>query len=532
VGEPACAGRQCADAAACPLFLQVALGGSLAPAGRRGSGERRHPVAMAGLAFMLAAVVALGVVAVVVVEDEAGPVALADKGGAAVHSLHFINSLHPEEAARAVEKDGIGDKNNPAALAASASSIVGTTRDEQLASARLAAQNRLARAQVPKRVQAENREELKLKQELDASVQAKEKNALAMSPNSMKSILAEAAEANKAKNLKVKVTNVNANSDDTSEEAALRKQLDDDARVRQANMLKKSDPALDQVRGRHESMTVAASHLARKVGKQLSESALEAELRNQLNSKVKNEESSMFKTAVNRWLGKNHAASHTAGARGRSIHRLHKKAAKASSAKNSLVMAEKLMKRELGMAQHPAQDTTLNHSPLAKASSAKGKQRGLAQLENAMLKSTLNKARQDGPKLRQKHEMMHKLRTAAKAKKLKDAVPKPSYQTAMHKFAARLMHKEDSARHRYLRHPDQAGVVDKKALEEAIKKKVASKLSRGSKKLQAERAQLMQQFNNGNSLFAKAERKELKQLQGQTKPHELAAPDVKDAWHL
>ena len=48
-----------------------------------------------------------------------------------------------------------------------------------------------------------------LKQELDASVQAKEKNALAMSPNSMKSILAEAAEANKAKRTRVKF-----NSDD------------------------------------------------------------------------------------------------------------------------------------------------------------------------------------------------------------------------------------------------------------------------------------------------------------------------------
>ena len=70
---------------------------------------------MASLAFMLAAVAVLGVVAVVVV-DEGAPVALQDK--TAVHSLHFINSLHPEEAARAVAKDGIGDKNSPAVRSA------------------------------------------------------------------------------------------------------------------------------------------------------------------------------------------------------------------------------------------------------------------------------------------------------------------------------------------------------------------------------------------------------------------------------
>ena len=499
-----------------------ALGGP--PGGRRGSGEQRHPVAMASLAFMLAAVAVLGVVAVVVV-DEGAPVALQDK--TAVHSLHFINSLHPEEAARAVEKDGIGDKNSPATLASSASSLVGTNHEEQLASAKLAAQDRIDHSQLPKRVQARSREELKLKQELDASVKAKEKNAFAMSPRSMKSILArEVAEADKAKNLKVKVTNVNSNSDDTSEEAALRKQLDDDARARQAKMLSKADPALsgdDDARVRQ----------AQKVGKKLSESALEAELRNQLNSRVKNEESSMFKTAVNHWLGK-HAASHKAGSRGRSIQRLHNKSVKGSSSKNSLVMAEKLMKQELGMATHPAQDTTLSHSSLAKTRkmSKEDKQRGLAQLEKAMMKSTLNKARKDEPKLRVRHEMMRKLRKAATEKKLADKVSKPSYRVAMTKFATRLMHKEDSARHRYLRHPGQIGVVDKETLEEAIKKKVASRLGRGSKKLEAERAQLMQQFNGGHSLFAKAELKELQGLQAQAKPHQLLAPHVKDSWHL
>ena len=65
---------------------------------------------------MLAAVEVLGVVAVVVVVDEGGPVALEDK--TVVRRLHFVNSLHPEEAARAVAKDGIGDKNSPAVRSA------------------------------------------------------------------------------------------------------------------------------------------------------------------------------------------------------------------------------------------------------------------------------------------------------------------------------------------------------------------------------------------------------------------------------
>jgi len=488
---------------------------------------------MASLAFMLAAVAVLGVVAFTVVDENAS-VELSEKDGAAVHSLHFINSLHPEEAAKTVEKDGIKDENSPSALAASANSIVGNTRDEQLASAKLAAQNRLDQAKLPKSVQAESREELKLKQELDDSVAAKEKHVVSLSSKNMKNVLAEAAEADRAKHFKVKVTNVNSQSDDTSEEAALRKQLDDDARKRQAKMLSKYEPDLKNVRGRHERMTVAANHLAQQVGKKLSESALEAELRNQLNSKVKNEESTMFKSAVNHWLGKNSGSAHADGARGRSIHRLHQKAAKKPSA-NSLVMAEKLMKRELGMSTHPAKDTTLSHSSLGKASktAAKTKQRGLAQLENAMLQSTLSQARKDGPKLREKHDMMHKLRAAAQAKQqTKKKQASPSYQNVMHKFATRLLHKEDSARHRYLDHAAQPGVVDKKVLEDAIKKKVASKLSMGSKRLQAERAQLMQQFHGGNSLFAKAERRELKELQVKAAPKQLRAPHVKDSWHL
>ena len=108
---------------------------------------------------------------------------------------------------------------------------------------------------------------------------------------------------------KVKVVNAQSNSaSDMSEERALRKQLDADARQRQANLLKKADPDLRNVRGRHERMSVAASHLA---GKKMSESALEADLRKQLNSKVKTEEHSMFKTAVKHWLTRINEASFT-----------------------------------------------------------------------------------------------------------------------------------------------------------------------------------------------------------------------------
>lgn len=463
------------------MMCQVASGGSYgAPLDRRGGVEtgRRHPVAMASFAFMLAAVAALGVVSVAVV-DEGGAVELSQTGGAAVNSLHFINSLHPEEAAHAVTHDGAGSADSPSSLAASTDSIVGSTHDEQLASAKLAAQNRLDSASLPKSVQAESREELKLKQELDASVQSKENDALSLSSRNMKSILAEAAEANRAKLLKVKVTSADADSDDTSEEAALRKQLDTDARKRQANMLNKSEPDLRDVKGSHERMSVAATHLARKAGKQLSESDLEAELRNQLNSKVKNEESSMFKSAVNHWLGKNaksaHSA-HTAGSRGRSMHRLHQKAAAAhpATATNSLVLAEKMMKHELTISKHPGQDTTLSHSPLSKVrkQTGKSKQHGLQQLENAMIQSTLKKSRTDEPKMHKSHEMMHKLRTAAQDKQQSVKSSQPSYKVAMKKFATRLMHKEDSARHRYLNKGLKAGIVNKKALEAAIKRKV------------------------------------------------------------
>ena len=53
---------------------------------------------------------------------------------------------------------------------------------------------------------------------------------------------------------------------------------------------------------------------------------------------------------------------------------------------------------------------------------------------------------------------------------------------------------------------------------------VAMKLSLGSKKLAQERAALVNQFNSGHSLFAKAERKELKELSGRSSPRQLSAP--------
>ena len=62
---------------------------------------------------------------------------------------------------------------------------------------------------------------------------------------------------------------------------------------------------------------------------------------------------------------------------------------------------------------------------------------------------------------------------------------------------------------------------------------VAMKLSLGSKKLAQERAALVNQFNSGHSLFAKAERKELKELSGRSSPRQLLAPaSLKDSWHL
>lgn len=246
----------------------------------------------------------------------------------------------------------------------------------------------------------------------------------------------------------------------------------------------------------------------------------------------------MFKTAVNHWLGKNAKTSGHAGTRGRSAHRGHAVAAAASagsSESKSLVMAETMMKHELNLSKQPARDTTLSHSSLrtAQKQSAARKQHGLGQLEQAMLKSSMSQARKDGPAIHKQHEMMHKLKEAAREKRHREAASKPSYKTAMNKFTARLMHKEVSARHRFLKPANQQGTVDKRALESAIKKRVAMKLSLGSKKLAQERAALVNQFNSGHSLFAKAERKELKELSGRSSPRQLSAPaSLKDSWHL
>ena len=76
--------------------------------------------------------------------------------GEAVHSLHFMSSLHPDEASKAVAYSS----SSPSALTVSSSSIVGTTNNEVLSSAKLAAQNRLQTASLPKSVQDEDREEL------------------------------------------------------------------------------------------------------------------------------------------------------------------------------------------------------------------------------------------------------------------------------------------------------------------------------------------------------------------------------------
>merc|ERR1719174_1988159 len=163
---------------------------------------------MTGLAAMLAAVAALGIVSVAVVDNDSSATVLAQKpGGAAVHSLHFLNTLHPRVEAHDMHTARHASASS-SALAATASGIVGDTHAEVLSSAKIAAQKRLHGASMPKVVQAESREELKLKRELDASVKVKERDALKQSLRNrkdMKGIMAMAAEADKAKHFKVKV---------------------------------------------------------------------------------------------------------------------------------------------------------------------------------------------------------------------------------------------------------------------------------------------------------------------------------------
>merc|ERR1719473_2319711 len=95
-----------------------------------------------------------------------------------------------------------------------------------------------------------------------------------------------------------------------AEEAALRKQLNEQVKLEQNKLLRKALPQI-HIKGVSESAVTAAKHLASK--KQLSESQLEAQLRAQLNAKVSNDEKGMFKRAVTKWLGKATGVNGSAG---------------------------------------------------------------------------------------------------------------------------------------------------------------------------------------------------------------------------
>jgi len=500
--------------------------GAFAPGAKGSHGQSKRSTSATSLGSAVIMCLAMvGLLAVASMEEgSVGRVELAQKEQPAVHDLHFANSLKPEEAKQQVANDAHAAHRSQAITGDAAHS----TPQERLVQARMQAENRIRQAKAKKQVSAESKEEALLRKQLDAEVKLKQRGELkaAMSKSDLSFLKTQEKGATKAKDLKVKVTNVNSGPDgDQSEEAALRKQLNAQAKREQEQLLEKQDP---QLKGLQDSAVASASKLAKHP--QVSESQLEAQLRAQLNAKVHKEKEGMFKTAVTQWLSKDVGIKPKAAAPAATA-TTAKAATATKTAKHggSLAAAEQIMKASLEQTKVSAHDTTLQHRPLSykAAQTAAKKTSGLEALEQAMLKSTLQESKQEMPALRNKHKMMAQLRQAAKAKAQKEKEAKPSYQDAMLKFSKRLVTTEHSEKQEYnkdtvaLRH--QFAEATKSALENSIKDKVQAQLTLGNPKLQQERATLLKEFGNAKSLFAKTEQAELKSLQAQQQRADASA---------
>lgn len=463
---------------------------------------------MTGLVMGVALVGLIAVASMGEVQSQGGSVELLQKEKSAMHDLHFVNSLKPEEAMQQEDSDAHASAHGSQKLSAGSSSV---TPQERLVQAKMQAENRIRQAKARKQISAESKEEAILRKQLDSEVKQKQQGELkvAMSKSDLAFLQKQDKDASKAKDLKVKVTNVNSGPDgDSNEEAVLRKQLNAEAKKEQDQLLEKQDPQF-------KSEDKLAAH------PQVSESQLEAQLRAQLNEKVSKEKEGMFKSAVTQWLSKDVGIKAKPQAQVQSSAAKHTAKAKATSNGNSesLLAAERIMKASLAQTKVSGTDTTLAHQPLnfKLAQKAAQKTSGLEQLERAMLKSTLQASKKEMPALQSKQKMMAALRQAATHKALKEKEAKPSYQDAMLKFSKRLMKNEHSEKLKYNKDTvalrQQFSQATKKALENSIKQKVAAKLTLGNPELQQARAKLLKEFGDAKSLFAKTEQAELRALQ-------------------
>jgi len=443
-------------------------------------------VGMGMVIATLACVALLAVATFTAGAGDASPTELVER------DLHFANTVQPQEVTKLRS---------------------GSRHESTLKAAKNEAQKRLAarKAKESKEVEEETREENELKKQLDTEVKHKQEAALKLSRSNVQALMAQSRAAKAAQNLKVKVTNADSTPDgDSKEEAALRKQLNAEATTKQRKMLDEAMPQLKSLRAKSPGTT------------QVSESALEKQLRAKLDQRVKKEKEGMYKSAMQGWLAKESGVSNDAPLA----------SSKKGGQSASLRAAELIMKQQLTGAPAPkAADSTLQHQSLdsKRIAAAQAKVSGLSALESAMLKSTLHKARGAGQELQRDDNARSALREAVRAKQAKDA--KPTYKDAMLTFTKRLNAKEQAKQAHYSAHAaalrQQFNQASKKDLEAAIKRKVSAKLATGSSRLERARAKLMAMFSSGPaSPFAKAEVAKLKQYQArqQAKAAALQAP--------
>eukprot|EP00960_Hanusia_phi_P070796 767403-Hanusia_phi.AAC.2 len=258
----------------------VEAGGSLRAVDDKNN-QARATTARHSAIFMVLAVGLLAFAALSAVEEEGAAVELQQKSGA-FRDLHFANSLKPEAS-------GSRKASGSSRFAASSSEVVTGSHEQTLASAKMAAEKRLSKSKIPAEVLKEDREELQLRKELDKDVKQKQEHAFSLANKDLKTLRDEEKEAAEAKREKIKVTDAASSPDgDASEELALRKRLDEEAKEREEAMLRKAEPFLRKIKGIHDGAAKYAGHIAK--SSQISESQLEAQLRDELNKKAKTEQ--------------------------------------------------------------------------------------------------------------------------------------------------------------------------------------------------------------------------------------------------
>eukprot|EP00961_Rhodomonas_salina_P030614 411855-Rhodomonas_salina.2 len=109
------------------------------------------------------------------VQSQGGSVELLQKEKSAMHDLHFVNSLKPEEAMQQEDSDAHASAHGSQKLSAGSSSV---TPQERLVQAKMQAENRIRQAKARKQISAESKEEAILRKQLDSEVKQKQQGEL------------------------------------------------------------------------------------------------------------------------------------------------------------------------------------------------------------------------------------------------------------------------------------------------------------------------------------------------------------------